>query len=77
MTLTHYEVAWNIHQAGSTISQICQVVGKHRATVYRWLKKIRQIGIRLFLKRKQTYLLWHDKHSGIIILFESNVAERT
>jgi len=54
MTLTHYEVAWNMHQAGSTISQICQVVRRHRATIYRWLKKIRQVGIRLFLKRKQT-----------------------
>jgi len=42
-----------MYRAGSTISQICQVIGKHRATVYRWLRKIRQIGIRLFLKRKQ------------------------
>ena len=51
-TLTHYEVAWNMYQAKSTISQICEVVSKHRATVYRWLKKIKQIGIRAFLKRK-------------------------
>lgn len=53
MTLTHYEVAWNMQQAGSTIPQICQVVGKHRATVYRWLKKIKLSGIRKFLKDKQ------------------------
>lgn len=26
-TLTHYEVAWNMHRAGSTIDQITQVVG--------------------------------------------------
>ena len=51
-TLTHYEVAWNMYQAKSTISQICEVVSKHRATVYRWIKKIKQIGIRAFLKRK-------------------------
>lgn len=54
MTLTHYEVAWNMHQAGSTITQICQVVGKHRATVYRWLKRIKRAGIRKFLSDKKT-----------------------
>lgn len=54
MTLTHYEVAWNMHQAGLTIAQICLVVGKHRATVYRWLRKIKRAGIRKFLKDKQT-----------------------
>lgn len=50
-TLTHYEVAWNMYLAQSTIAQICEVVSKHRATVYRWIKKIKQIGIRAFLKR--------------------------
>lgn len=54
MTLTHYEVAWNMHRAGSTISQICQVIQRHRATVYRWLNKIKRAGIRQFLKDKQT-----------------------
>lgn len=54
MTLTYYEVAWNMHRAGSTIPQICHVVGKHRATVYRWLSRIRRAGIRKFLKDKQT-----------------------
>jgi len=53
-TLTQYEVAWNMHQAGSTMEQICTVVSKHRATIYRWFRKIRQVGIRLFLKRKKT-----------------------
>lgn len=53
-TLTHNEVAWNMYKAGSTIAQICKVVQKHRATVYRWLKKIKQAGIRKFLKDKQT-----------------------
>ncbi len=51
-TLTQYEVAWNMNQAGSTIDQITTVVGKHRATVYRWLKQIRLVGIRKFLRRK-------------------------
>lgn len=51
-TLTHYEVAWNMHQASSTIHQITEVVNKHRATVYRWLKRIKRLGIREFLRRK-------------------------
>lgn len=53
-TLTIYETAWNMYQAESTINQIAQVVSRDRATVYRWLRKIKQIGIRLFLKRKTT-----------------------
>lgn len=53
-TLTHYEVAWNMHQAGSTIQQITLTLHVHRATVYRWLKQIKQSGIKLFLKRKLT-----------------------
>jgi IS30 family transposase len=51
-TLTQYEVAWNMSKAGSTTQQITQVIGKDRSTIYRWLKKIRQIGIRGFLRRK-------------------------
>lgn len=53
-TLTHYEVAWKMHRANSNIDQICQVVGKHQATVYRWLKRIRRVGIKAFLKARQT-----------------------
>lgn len=51
-TLTQPEVAWNMHQAGSTIQQITQVVSRHRATIYRWLDKIRRLGIRKFLQRQ-------------------------
>ena len=53
-TLTQYEVAWNMYQAGSSIEQITKVVEKHRATIYRWLKRIKRIGIREFLRRKLT-----------------------
>lgn len=51
-TLTQHEVAWNMHQAGSTIQQMSEVVAKHRATIYRWLKRIKQLGIREFLRRQ-------------------------
>lgn len=51
-TLTHYEVAWNMYRAGSTMEQITTVVTKDRATIYRWLVKIKRLGIREFLRRK-------------------------
>jgi len=53
-TLSQYEVAWNMHRAGSTMDQITTVVSKHRSTVYRWLKAIKISGIRKFLSRKRT-----------------------
>lgn len=53
-TLTQYEVAWNMHQAGSSINQIVTVVSKHRSTIYRWIKAIKLYGIRAFLKLRQT-----------------------
>jgi len=43
-----------MHQAGLTVAQICEVVGKHRATIYRWLKGIKRAGIRKFLANKKT-----------------------
>lgn len=51
-TLSIYNTAWNMHQAGSTIYQICKVVSRHRATIYRWISKIKQIGIKEFIRRK-------------------------
>lgn len=51
-TLSIYETAWSMHQVGSTINQITQVVSRDRATIYRWFQKIRRIGIREFVRRK-------------------------
>lgn len=53
-TLTQYEVAWNMYRAGSTTQQITTVVSKDRATIYRWIKKIRMSGIQKFLRDKAT-----------------------
>lgn len=53
-TLSIYETAWSMHQAGSNITQITQVVNRHRATIYRWIKQIKRMGIREFLRRKHT-----------------------
>ena len=56
-TLTQYEVAWNMYQAGSTIDQIKAVVSKDRATIYRWIKGIKLSGIRKFLSRKDSSMV--------------------
>lgn len=53
-TLSQYEVAWNMYQAKSNITLICQVVNKDRSTIYRWIVKIKRVGIRKFLHDKQT-----------------------
>jgi transposase InsO family protein len=44
-------VAWELHQAGVEVKYIAERVGKHRATIYRWLKGIRVYGIQGFVKR--------------------------
>lgn len=53
-TLTCYEVAWNMHRAGSAIEQITTVLDRHRATIYRWISQIKKLGIRKFLERQRT-----------------------
>ncbi len=53
-TLTQYEVAWKMYQANLTIEQITEVLKKHRATIYRWLERIKKIGIREFVRHKAT-----------------------
>ena len=44
-TWTQLELAWELDGAGVKVPVIAQRVGKHRATVYRWLKGIRQGGV--------------------------------
>jgi transposase len=43
-----------MYQAGSSMEQITTVVEKHRATIYRWFKQIKRIGIMEFIRRKLT-----------------------
>jgi transposase InsO family protein len=45
-TVTQIQVAWELKKAGRTAEQIAAQLGRHRATVYRWLKGIRMRGIR-------------------------------
>jgi transposase InsO family protein len=48
-TVTQIQVAWALKQAGQSAEAIAAQLGKHRATIYRWFKGIRQRGIRGYL----------------------------
>ena len=45
-TVTQIQVAWELKKAGHSATEIGEQLGKHRATIYRWLKGIRQRGIK-------------------------------
>ena len=47
---TQLELAWELDRAGVKVPLIAQRVGRHRATVYRWLKGMRQDGLREFVR---------------------------
>lgn len=47
------QLVWELHQAGLHVDNIASKVGRHRATIYRWLRGIRHYGIREFLRRYQ------------------------
>ena len=49
-TLTQPELAWELHRAWVKVPVITQRVGKHRATIYRWLKGIQLGGLREFVE---------------------------
>lgn len=49
--VTRIYVAWELRQAGHKADYIAERVGVHRATVFRWLKGIRQRGIRGFIRK--------------------------
>ena len=46
---TQLELAWELDRAGVKVAVIAERVGKHRATVYRWLKGMRSVGLREFI----------------------------
>ncbi|HEY1409860.1 MAG TPA: helix-turn-helix domain-containing protein [Promineifilum sp.] len=52
-SVTRLWVAWELHQAGQKPGAIAEQLGVHRATVYRWLKGMRQWGIREYVRRFQ------------------------
>lgn len=48
-TITQIRVAYALRKQGVRVERIAGEVGRHRATVYRWLKGIRQRGIEGYL----------------------------
>ncbi len=50
-TITLIELAWELHKSQVSTTDIAQRLGKHRATIYRWLMGIKLYGIREFLRR--------------------------
>lgn len=49
--VTRIYMAWELRQAGQSVAYIAGRVGRHRATVYRWLRGIRQRGIQGFVRQ--------------------------
>lgn len=52
--VTQIYVAWELKQAGKSAEYIAERVGKHRATIFRWLRGIRQRGLRGFIRKYKT-----------------------
>lgn len=47
--ITRIHVCWNLYRSGVSPEEIPAKIGKHRATVYRWIKGFRQKSIHQFL----------------------------
>ena len=52
-TISIYEHAWRMYQRSVRVDDIAAEVGRHRATIYRWFRDIKRMGIREFVRRKQ------------------------
>lgn len=50
-SVTRIRIAWALRRKGVPIEEIAAEVGRHRATVYRWLKGIRRYGIEGYIRR--------------------------
>ncbi len=50
-SITKIQVCWNLYRSGISVEEIPRRAEVHRATVYRWLKRIRQVGINEFIRR--------------------------
>lgn len=50
-SVSQIELVWELYQAQVGVSKIASRVGKHKATIYRWIKAIKLYGIRAFLRK--------------------------
>lgn len=52
-SVTHFELAWEMYRKGINPAEIGEVVGRDRATVYRWINGIKFYGIKEYVRRKK------------------------
>jgi IS30 family transposase len=52
-SVTRINVAWELREAGQKVEYIAERVGVNRATVYRWLRRIRRWGFKAFVREYQ------------------------
>lgn len=50
-SITKIKICWGLYQNNISPESISKQLGIHRATIYRWLKKIKQVGIKEFLRK--------------------------
>ncbi len=48
--ITKIYVCWNLYQAGISAEEIPRRIGVHRATVYRWIRRMKISGIQAYLR---------------------------
>ncbi len=66
--ITKIHVCWNLYRSGVSAEEIPGRTEVHRATVYRWLKGIRKIGITEFIHRYQTAKKGHRQRKTNALL---------
>ncbi len=52
-SVTRINVAWELREAGQKVEYIAERVGVNRATVYRWLRRVRRWGFKEFVREYQ------------------------
>lgn len=53
-SVSQIELVWELYQANVRPKRISSKVGKHRTTIYRWIKNIKLYGIKAFLRKYKT-----------------------
>lgn len=71
-SVTRIQVAWELREAGQKVEYIAERVGANRATVYRWLRRIRRWGLKEFVKDYQQAKKGH-RHSRTHSTIEQRV----